>query len=138
VAQKYALASSGRPVTLFRSHRESVPDGGQRRDFIYVRDCVAVVQWLLGRPEVNGLYNLGTGSARSFADLARALFEALQRRARIEYIDMPPSIRDHYQYFTEASMERLRRAGYGEPFTSLEEGVRDYVQRYLSQADRYR
>jgi ADP-L-glycero-D-manno-heptose 6-epimerase len=138
VALKYPLASSARPVTLFRSHRPDVPDGGQKRDFVYVRDCVAVVLWLLDRPDVNGLFNLGTGQARSFADLARALFSALQQPPRIEYLDTPPAILAHYQYFTEARMERLREAGYAQPFTSLEDGVRDYVERYLSQSDPYR
>jgi ADP-L-glycero-D-manno-heptose 6-epimerase len=137
VAQKYPLAAAARPVTLFRSHRPDIPDGGQKRDFIYVRDCAQVVQWLLGNPQVNGLFNLGTGRARSFAEVARALFAALQRPARIEYVDTPPAVLAHYQYFTEARMERLREAGYTQPFTSLEEGVADYVQRHLSQPDPY-
>ncbi|MBV8975452.1 MAG: ADP-glyceromanno-heptose 6-epimerase [Sinobacteraceae bacterium] len=137
IAQKYPLAASGQPVTLFRSHRSDVPDGGQKRDFIYVRDCVEVVQWLLSHPEVKGLYNLGSGRARSFADLAHALFAALQRPPRIEYIDTPEAVRAHYQYFTEARMERLHEVGYTGEFTSLEAGVADYVQRYLSQSDPY-
>jgi ADP-L-glycero-D-manno-heptose 6-epimerase len=137
VAQKYPLAASDSPVTLFRSHRADVADGGQRRDFIYVRDCVDVILWLLGHPAVNGLYNLGTGRARSFADLVHAVGAALGRPVRIEYIDTPEPVRAHYQYFTEARMERLRKAGYDRAFTSLEEGVRDYVQRYLSQPDPY-
>jgi len=138
VAHKYPLVAADKPVTLFRSERADVPDGGQKRDFVYVRDCVDVTLWLLDHPGVSGLFNLGTGEARSFADLARALCAALGRPARIEYIDMPRAVGMHYQYFTEARMERLRRAGYARPFTSLEEGVRDYVQRYLSQPDRYR
>ena len=138
VAQKYPPAAADQPVTLFRSHRVDVPDGGQRRDFVYVRDCVEVMLWLLGNPRVNGLFNLGTGQARSFAELARALGAALGRTVRIEYVDTPPAVRAHYQYFTEARMQRLRQAGYSQPFTSLEEGVRDYVQRYLSQPDPYR
>jgi ADP-L-glycero-D-manno-heptose 6-epimerase len=137
IAQKYPLAAAGQAVTLFKSHRDDVPDGGQKRDFIYVRDCVEVVQWLLDHRGVNGLYNLGTGRARSFADLAQALFAALQRPAHIEYIDTPPAVRAHYQYFTEARMERLREVGYTRPFTSLEDGVADYVQRYLAQPDPY-
>jgi ADP-L-glycero-D-manno-heptose 6-epimerase len=138
VAQKYPLAVTGEPVTLFRSYRPDVPDGGQRRDFVYVRDCVDVALWLLDHPNVNGLFNLGTGQARSFDDLARAVFAALQRPADIQYIEMPEVIRPNYQYFTESSMKRLRKAGYTRPFTSLAEGVGDYVERYLSQADRYR
>jgi ADP-L-glycero-D-manno-heptose 6-epimerase len=138
VAQKYPLAASNAPVTLFRSHRPDVPDGGQKRDFVYVRDCVAVVLWLLEHPHVNGLFNLGTGRAHSFEELARALCAALERPARLEYVDTPLAVRAHYQYFTEARMERLRSAGYTQPFTSLEAGVREYVQRYLSQPDPYR
>jgi ADP-L-glycero-D-manno-heptose 6-epimerase len=138
VALKYPLAAAGNPVTLFRSHRADVPDGGQKRDFVYVRDCVEVVLWLLDHPQVNGLFNLGTGQARTFEDLARALCAALERPARIEYVDMPAAVRAHYQYFTEARMERLRKAGYTGAFTPLEEGVREYLQRYLSQPDPYR
>ncbi|MDB6092160.1 MAG: Nucleoside-diphosphate-sugar epimerase [Gammaproteobacteria bacterium] len=138
VAQKYPLAAAGETLTLFRSHRPDVPDGGQKRDFVYVGDCVDVALWLLGHPEVNGLFNLGTGHARSFEDLARAVFGALGRPPHIEYVDMPDAIRPNYQYFTQASMKRLRAAGYTRPFTSLVDGVRDYVERYLSQPDRYR
>jgi ADP-L-glycero-D-manno-heptose 6-epimerase len=138
VAQKYPLAAGDRPLTLFRSYRPDVPDGGQRRDFVYVRDCADVVLWLLDQPHVSGLLNLGSGEARSFEELARALCAALGRIAEIEYVDMPHAVRAQYQYFTQARMERLRSAGYTRPFTPLEEGVRDYVQRYLSQPDPYR
>jgi ADP-L-glycero-D-manno-heptose 6-epimerase len=138
VSQKYALAAAGDPVTLFRSHREGVADGGQLRDFVYVADCVQVLLWLLENPKVNGIFNLGTGTARSFADLATALFTAVGRPARLAYVDMPAVIRPNYQYFTQARMERLRSAGYSRPFTSLEDGVREYVQGYLSRPDRYR
>jgi ADP-L-glycero-D-manno-heptose 6-epimerase len=138
VAHKYPLAAEGNPVTLFRSYRPGIADGDQKRDFIYVRDCVEAMIWLLDQPHVNGLFNLGTGQARSFEELARALFTALERPARIEYVEMPAAVRAHYQYFTEARTERLRAAGYSRPFTTLEDGVRDYVQRYLSQPDPYR
>jgi ADP-L-glycero-D-manno-heptose 6-epimerase len=138
VAQKYPLVIAGEPLTLFRSHRPDVPDGGQKRDFVYVGDCADVVAWLLEHPSINGLFNLGTGQARSFDDLARAIYAALERPADIKYIDMPANIRPNYQYFTEASMERLRRAGYSRPFTSIADGVREYVGRYLSRPDRYR
>jgi ADP-L-glycero-D-manno-heptose 6-epimerase len=137
IAQKYPLAAAGQAVTLFRSGHPDVADGGQKRDFIYVRDCVQVVQWLLAHRQVNGLFNLGTGRARSFAELAAALLAALERPQRIEYIDAPPQVLAHYQYFTEARMERLREVGYTQAFTSLEEGVAEYVQRYLSQPDPY-
>ena len=138
VAQKYGLAAAGEPVTLFRSHRQGVADGGQLRDFVYVADFVNVMLWLLENPKVSGIFNLGTGKARSFADLATALFAAVGKPARLAYIDMPAAIRPNYQYFTEARMQRLRDLGYARPFTSLEEGVREYVQRHLSQPDRYR
>jgi ADP-L-glycero-D-manno-heptose 6-epimerase len=138
VAQKYPLAVAGEPITLFRSYRPEVPDGGQKRDFVYVRDCVDVTLWLLEHPNVNGLFNLGTGIARSFDDLARAIFAAAKLPADIQYIDMPAVIRPNYQYFTQASMERLCKAGYTRRFTSLADGVGEYVEHYLSQSDRYR
>jgi ADP-L-glycero-D-manno-heptose 6-epimerase len=138
VAQKYALAAAGETVTLFKSHRADVRDGGQLRDFIYVGDCVNVMLWLLEHSGVNGIFNLGTGTARSFADLATALFAAVGRTPVLKYVDMPVSIRPNYQYFTEARMERLRAAGYGSPFTTIEDGVQEYVQRFLSAADRFR
>ncbi len=138
VAQKYPLVAAGKPVTLFASAHPDYPDGGQMRDFIYVADCVDVMLWLLENRGVSGLFNLGTGVARSFADLARAMAVAAGAEPRIEFVPMPEALRGRYQYFTEARMERLAAAGYRRGFTSLEDGVRDYVQRYLSQADRYR
>jgi ADP-L-glycero-D-manno-heptose 6-epimerase len=138
VAQIFPRASAGEPVTLFRSHNPKFADGGQMRDFIYVRDCSDVVAWLLKTPRVSGLFNLGTGQARTFLDLARAVFAAMNGKPNIAYVDTPIEIRDKYQYFTEARMERLRLAGYKGAFTSLEDGVSDYVQRYLSAADPYR
>lgn len=137
VSQIYPHASMGRPVKLFKSYHDDYPDGGQRRDFIYVKDCARVVKWLIEKPDVSGIYNLGTGVARSFEDLANAVFAALGAEPRIQYIDIPDQIKDKYQYFTQASMQRLRDAGYAEPFTSLEDGVKEYVQKYLAQADRY-
>jgi ADP-L-glycero-D-manno-heptose 6-epimerase len=138
VAQKYAAAQSGEAITLFASHHPQYPDGGQLRDFVYVRDCVDVVLWLLGQPRVNGIFNLGTGEARSFSDLARAIASALEIPARIEYVPMPEAIRPNYQYFTQADMHRLRACGYDAPFTRLEDGVKDYVVRFLSSADKFR
>jgi ADP-L-glycero-D-manno-heptose 6-epimerase len=138
VAQKYPLVADGRPVTLFRSHHPDYPDGGQMRDFIYVDDCVDVMLWLLEHPSVSGLFNLGTGRARSFADLARAIAAAAGVPSQLEYIPMPEAIRPNYQYFTEARMHKLRDAGYERPFTSIEDGVRRYVERYLAGPDRYR
>jgi ADP-L-glycero-D-manno-heptose 6-epimerase len=130
--------AAGKPVTLFASAHPDYPDGGQMRDFIYVADCVDVMLWLLENRRVSGLFNLGTGKARSFADLAAALSVAAGAEPRIEFIPTPEALRGRYQYFTEANMRRLRAAGYRREFTGLEDGVRDYVQRYLSRADRYR
>lgn len=138
IAKTYATAAGGNEVTLFKSGRPDVADGEQKRDFVYVGDCVDVVLWLLDHPSVNGIFNVGTGMARSFADLIRALFAALGRPPRIGYRDMPEALRDRYQYFTQARMDRLREAGFAQPFKPIEEGVRIYVQRYLSQPDSYR
>ena len=132
-----AFTPECRPVKLFKSYRAEYKDGGQLRDFVYVKDCVRVVIWLLANPQVNGLFNLGTGKARSFADLAQAAFAAVGKPPAIQYIDMPEEIRDKYQYFTEASMDRLRAAGYKEAFHSLEDGVKDYVVNYLNKDDQY-
>jgi len=126
------IQDSGR-VKLFRSHRPDFKDGMQLRDFIYVKDVVDVIYFLIhNRPE-NGLYNLGTGQARAFLHLAQATFAALGKPANIEYIDTPVDIRDKYQYFTEAPMNKLRLAGYNQPFRTLEEGVKEYVQAYLEE-----
>ena len=138
VAQVYPAAEVGSPAHLFKSHHPDYPDGGQLRDFVWVDDCVDVMMWLYDTPGVNGLYNMGTGEARTFADLASAVFRALGKEPDIKYVDMPLHLRDRYQYFTQADMRRLRRAGYDRPFTSLEEGVTRYVQDYLHQPDPYR
>ena len=125
-------------VQLFKSYRADIPDGGQKRDFVYVRDCADVVEWLLQTPGANGVFNLGSGEARSFEDMARAVFTAAGKPPMIEYTPMPPAIRERYQYFTQAHMERLRAAGYERPFTPLEAGIGDYVTSFLSQPDPYR
>ncbi len=124
-------ARSAGKVKLFRSHRPDFKDGQQLRDFIYVKDIARVCFWLMSNQVSSGIYNLGTGKARSFEDLAKATFAGLGKEPVIEYIDMPEDIRDKYQYFTEADISKLRRAGYTEPFTSLEEGVKDYVENFL-------
>ncbi len=138
LAKSFDRVRGGEPIRLFRSHRPDIADGGERRDFVYVDDAVAAIMWLLASPSVSGLFNVGTGHARSFRDLAAALFAALGRAPSIEYIDMPESIRGRYQYFTQASTDRLRGAGFNAGFTNLEDGVRQYVTRFLGQADRYR
>ena len=124
LAKVFDDAKAGKPVRLFKSHRDGIADGDQRRDFIYVDDAVAVVRWLLDAPAVNGIFNVGTGKAESFRDMIGAMFEALGRPPNIEYIDMPEAIRGQYQYFTQAEVENLRRAGYNAGFTPLEDGGR--------------
>ena len=138
IAKRFDDAKAGAPIRLFKSHRAGIADGEQKRDFIYVDDAVAVVRWLIETPAVSGIFNVGTGRARSFRDLMTAMFAALGREPSIEYVDMPASIRDSYQYFTQAEIGNLRRAGYNADFTALEEAVRRYVTCYLDRADRYR
>ena len=138
VHQVYQAVLAGGPVRLFKSYRPDYADGGQRRDFIWVGDCVDVIEWLIDTPEINGLFNLGSGTASSFADLAAAVLAAVGRDIAIEYVDMPEPIRARYQYFTEAPMERLREAGYTRPFITLEAGIAAYVRDYLATADPYR
>lgn len=123
-------------VRLFRSHRPDFKDGEQLRDFIYVKDVAAVCCWLMDHKIPSGLYNLGTGKARSFIDLITAVFTSMGMKPEIEFIDTPEDIRDKYQYFTEADMHKLINAGYTDPFTSVEDGVKDYVENYLA-AKRY-
>jgi ADP-L-glycero-D-manno-heptose 6-epimerase len=131
-------AKAGKPVRLFKSHKDGIADGDQRRDFIYVDDVVATTRWLLDTPGVSGLFNVGTGTARSFRDMIEAMFAALGRAPNIEYVDMPEQIRGSYQYFTQSDVGRLRKAGYNAGFTPLEDAVKDYVTRYLDRPDRYR
>lgn len=133
VAQKYPAVRDDQPLTLFRSHNPDYADGGQMRDFVYVGDCVAVMLWLLDNPQVNGLFNVGTGKARSFLDLARAIYAAMGKAENINYIDTPGHIRSQYQYFTEAKLQHLRAAGFSAPFTSLEDGVAATVRAYLDE-----
>jgi ADP-L-glycero-D-manno-heptose 6-epimerase len=138
VARSHPAAAQGNEVGLFKSYRAEVADGEQKRDFVFVDDCVAVTLWLLDNPSVNGIFNVGSGEARSFIDLIRALFAALELPVRVAWLDMPESLRAHYQYFTQARIDRLRAAGYTRAFKSIEEGVGDYVRRYLSRPDPYR
>jgi ADP-L-glycero-D-manno-heptose 6-epimerase len=138
LARVFDDARAGQAVRLFKSHRSGIPDGEQKRDFVHVDDAVAVLRWLIETPTVSGLFNVGTGSARSFRELVVALFRALGRAPMIDYVDMPADIRDRYQYFTQASVENLRKAGYNAAFTLLETAVERYVTGFLAQADRYR
>jgi ADP-L-glycero-D-manno-heptose 6-epimerase len=127
VARRFDEIKAGKPIRLFKSHRDGIADGEQKRDFIYVDDAIAVVRWLVETPAVSGIF-----------DLMAEAFAALGREPAIEYIDMPASIRDSYQYFTQAETENLRRAGYNADFTPLEAAVQRYVSGFLDRADRYR
>lgn len=138
VCQLYPHAAAGEPARLFRSHHPDYADGGQLRDFVWVGDCIDVMLWLRENEHVMGLFNLGTGKARSFADLAAATYSACGTELKIDYVDTPEEIRAKYQYFTQAEMGRLRAFGYDAPFTELEDGVARYVGDYLSQPDPYR
>jgi ADP-L-glycero-D-manno-heptose 6-epimerase len=138
IAQRFDVAKAGKPVRLFKSYRADIGDGEQKRDFIYVDDAVAVVRWLIETPSVSGIFNVGTGQARSYRDLIGAMFAALGRRPAIEYIEMPDAIRGSYQYFTQAETANLRRAGYNAAFAPLEAAVQGYVTGYLDRDDRYR
>jgi ADP-L-glycero-D-manno-heptose 6-epimerase len=124
-------------VKLFRSHIPEYQDGMQLRDFVYVKDAAAVVAYFLQNPDKSGIYNIGTGKARAFKDLAEAVMTSMSHEPSITYIDMPQDLHGKYQYFTEASMDNLHAAGYNQPFHTLEDGVRDYVQNYLMQPDPY-
>lgn len=130
------ITETGR-VMLFKSYRPPYADGGQMRDFIYIKDCMEVLWWLLENAGVNGIFNLGTGRARSWNDLIRAVFAAMNLKANIEYIEMPPGLEKQYQYFTEANMEKLKAAGCPIVFHALEDAVRDYVIAHLQQEDPY-
>jgi ADP-L-glycero-D-manno-heptose 6-epimerase len=138
LARRFDDIKAGRAVQLFKSHRQGIADGDQRRDFIYVDDVVRVMMWLLATPSVCGLFNLGTGKARSFKDLMLSAYSALGTAANIQYVDMPEAIRGSYQYFTQSEVDRLQRAGYNGGFTALEDAVALYVKGYLDRADRFR
>jgi ADP-L-glycero-D-manno-heptose 6-epimerase len=128
VKRKYDEVAAGAPARLFRSEDPAIPDGQQKRDFIWVGDAVDIILWLLDHPDVSGLFNVGTGQARTYLDLARAVCAAAGQPERIEFVPMPANLRGHYQSFTEARTDRLRTAGYTGQFTTLEDGVRRYVE----------
>ena len=137
VAHIFTQVKANETVKLFKSYHPDYRDGWQLRDFVWVGDCVDVVLWLLEHPEVSGLFNEGSGKARSFHDLAKAAFHALGLQEKIAYREMPEELRGKYQYYTQADLSRLRAAGYAAPMTSLEDGVRRYVQEYLDREDSY-
>ncbi|MCO5131003.1 MAG: ADP-glyceromanno-heptose 6-epimerase [Xanthobacteraceae bacterium] len=138
LAKKFADIKAGRAIQLFRSHRDGIADGDQRRDFISVDDVTRVMLWLFASPNVSGLFNVGTGHARSFREMMLSAYAALGAQPRIDYIDMPDSIRGSYQYFTEADVTRLCAAGYNGGFTPLEDAVNAYVRDFLDRADPFR
>jgi ADP-L-glycero-D-manno-heptose 6-epimerase len=138
LARRFDDIKAGQPVQLFKSHREGIADGDQRRDFIYVDDVVRVMMWLLSTPSVSGIFNVGTGKARSFRDMMLSAYAALGTEPNIRYVDMPEAIRRSYQYFTQSDAGRLQRAGYNGGFTALEEAVGTYVKGFLDRADRFR
>lgn len=121
-------------MKLFRSHNPDYKDGEQMRDFVYVKDVIDVCYFLMHHRKNSGIYNLGSGKARTFLDLTKAVFKGLGKNENIDFIDTPKDIRDKYQYFTEAKMGKLRKIGYDKPFSSLEEGVADYVSNYLNES----
>lgn len=137
VAHIFPRVKANETVELFKSYRPDIRDGEQLRDFVWVGDCVRVVLWLLKHPDVSGLFNVGTGKARSFYDLATATFKAMNLTPRIGFKEMPETLRDKYQYYTQADLTALRQAGFNEPMTDLEEGIRQYVQNYLNTEDPY-
>ncbi len=138
LARRFDDIKAGRPVRLFKSHRDGIADGDQRRDFIYVDDVMRVMMWLLSTPSVSGIFNVGTGKARSFKDVMLSAYAALGTSPNIQYVDMPEQIRGSYQYFTQSDVDRLQRAGYNGGFTALEDAVLAYVSGFLNQPDRFR
>ena len=137
IAHIFPVVKKNEEVKLFKSYHPDYKDGWQLRDFVWVGDIVNVILWMLEHPEVNGLFNVGSGEARSFYDLAKATWTAMGLEPKIGYRDMPEELRGKYQYYTKANLTKLRAVGYSEPMTSLEEGVRQYVQNYLNTEDPY-
>ncbi|MBS41281.1 MAG: ADP-glyceromanno-heptose 6-epimerase [Rhodospirillales bacterium] len=137
VLKNYREIKAGGPAILFRSHNPEYKDGEQSRDFIWVGDCIDILIWLSKTQDVSGLFNVGTGISRSFNDMAKTIFDRLNLKPEIKFIDTPVTIREHYQYFTKANITRLRDAGYNKKFTSLEEGVSQYISNFLETTDPY-
>lgn len=137
VKVKFDDIQKGKIPRLFKSDQKGLADGAQARDFIWVEDVVEVILWLLEHPKVNGIYNCGTGQARTYLDLAYAVCDAMGHKKEVEFIDMPETLQGQYQYFTQADMKRLKQAGYQKAFTPLEEGIAKYIQDYLLQSDPY-
>lgn len=138
VAHIFPDVKIGNEVKLFKSYNSKYKDGEQLRDFVWVGDCVSVVMWLLKNPNVSGLFNVGTGQARTFYDLAKATWTAMGKEPKIGFKEMPEILRDKYQYYTQADLSNLRAKGYNKPMTPLEEGIRQYVQNFLNKEDAYK
>ncbi len=137
ICKAYKQISETGQLKLFKSYRDEYAHGGQKRDFVYIKDVVNIMGWLLENPDVGGIYNVGTGTSRTWNDLGNAVFSAMDREPNIDYIEMPESIRDKYQYYTEAKMDKLIAAGCDVKLTSLEDGAADYVKNYLAQDNSY-
>ena len=137
IAHIFPVVKKNEEVKLFKSYHPDYKDGWQLRDFVWVGDIVNVILWMLEHPEVNGLFNVGSGEARSFYDLAKATWTAMGKEPKIGYRDMPEELRGKYQYYTKANLTKLRSVGYDLPMTSLEDGIRQYVQNYLNTEDPY-
>lgn len=138
IAHIFPNVKENKPTLLFRSYKPEYKDGEQLRDFVWVGDVVSVIMWMLRNQKVNGIFNVGTGQARSFYDLAKATWAAMNKEPKIEFKEMPETLKDKYQYYTQADLTHLRNVGYDQVMTSLEEGVRQYVQNYLNKEDMYR
>ncbi|MEM6781417.1 MAG: NAD-dependent epimerase/dehydratase family protein, partial [Pseudomonadota bacterium] len=138
ICSLFPQAQAGAAARLFKSYNDDYEDGGQLRDFVWVGDCVSVMLWLLDNKQVSGLFNVGTGKARSFKDLATATYTSAGVEPKINYIDMPETLRPKYQYYTQANTSKLRQAGYNADFTELEDGVQQYVRGFMAKADQYR
>jgi len=137
IAKNYAKVAAGEPIRLFKSHRPGIADGDQKRDFVYVKDCIGALLWLWRQAKESGVYNIGSGEARSFRELMEATGAACGVAPNIVYVETPPEIRSNYQYLTEAKLTRLRAAGYNASFTPLEIAVKDFVTGYLATPDPY-
>ena len=131
VLKIHQTITKGMDVNLFKSHNKNYKNGEQLRDFIYVKDVVSIIEWFLDNSEINGLFNVGTGIPRSFNDIAKAVFSNSNKKEKIKYIDTPIDIRNQYQYFTKANIQKLRKSGYTKTFFSLEDGIKDYIVKYL-------
>ena len=138
IAQIFPRAKAGKTIKLFKSHNPRYKDGFQKRDFIWVEDCVDIIIWFLNNRNINGIFNAGTGEAGTFVDLVRNIFKNMESKSKIKYVDTPKSIRKNYQYFTKAKVNNLRKAGYKKKFTTMEKGISAYIKNYLDSPNPFR